>query len=92
METEKDKELWKLARKRVGFKRHLMIYTVMNVFFWVMWYLTDHLHEDEEMGGIPWPVFPMVGWGLGVMFNFLGAYVFTKHNAVEKEYEKLKNS
>jgi hypothetical protein len=92
METEKDKELWKLAKKRVGFRRHLATYLVMNIFFWMMWYFTDHHREDEEMNGIPWPVFPMLGWGLGVVFNYLGVFVFTRPEAVEKEYEKLKRN
>lgn len=90
MESEKDRELWKLAKKRVGFKRHLAAYVIINSFLWAMWYFTEYRHG--EWGGIPWPVFSTLGWGIGVMFNFLGAYVFTKHNAVEREYEKLKRS
>jgi 2TM domain len=88
METERERELWKLAKKRVGFKRHLATYIVINTFLWLMWYFTDH---QEESAGVPWPVFPMLGWGIGIMFSFLGAYVFVKHDSVEKEYEKLKS-
>ena len=90
METEREKELWKLAKKRVGFKRHLATYIVINGFLWLMWYFTDHREADAE-AGIPWPVFPMLGWGIGIIFSFLNAYVFTKHDSIEKEYEKLKN-
>ena len=90
METEKDRELWKLAKKRVGFKRHLGTYIIVNSFLWAIWFLTDHKHDDEENGGFPWPIFPMLGWGIGIMFSFLNAYVFTKYDSVEKEYEKLK--
>jgi hypothetical protein len=92
METEKDKELWKLAKKRVGFRRHLATYIIMNTFFWLLWFFTDHRQDDAEMNGIPWPVFPMLGWGLGVAFNYFSAFVFSKPQAIEKEYEKLKNS
>ena len=87
LETEKERELWKLAKKRVGFKRHLATYIVINSFLWLMWYFTDH--NDDEMG-VPWPIFPMLGWGVGIMFSFLGAYVFNNHDSVKKEYEKLK--
>lgn len=87
LETEKERELWKIAKKRVGFKRHLATYIVINTFLWLLWYFTDH-NDDEA--GVPWPIFPMLGWGIGVMFSYLGAYVFIKHDAVEKEYEKLK--
>lgn len=91
LQTEKDRELWRLAKKRVGFKRHLATYLVMNTFFWIIWYITDHKEDDMESGGIPWPVFPMLGWGIGVMFSYLKAYVFTKHDSIEKEFQKLKN-
>lgn len=87
METERERELWKLVKKRVGFKRHLATYIVINTFLWLLWYFTD---RNEESAGVPWPIFPMLGWGIGIMFSFLGAYVFVKHDSVEKEYEKLK--
>lgn len=89
MESEREKELWKLAKKRVGFKRHLATYIVINAFLWLMWYFTDH--QDEE-AGIPWPIFPMLGWGIGIIFSYLNAYVFTKQDSIEKEYEKLKRN
>lgn len=88
METERERELWRLAKKRVGFKRHLATYIVINAMFWCLWFFTDH--RDEE-AGVPWPIFPMLGWGIGIVFSFLNAYVFMKHDSVEKEYEKLKN-
>jgi len=87
METQREQELWNLAKKRVGFKRHLATYIIINSFLWALWYFTDH---NEEGYGVPWPIFPMLGWGIGLMFNFLGAYVFTKHDSVQKEYDKLK--
>lgn len=88
METEREKELWKIAKKRVSFKRHLATYIVINSFLWLLWYFTD---SKEESAGVPWPLFPMLGWGIGVMFSFLGAYVFAKQDSIEKEFEKLKN-
>lgn len=87
METEKDHELWKTAKKRVGFRRHLGTYIIVNVMFWALWFLTD----DGEHESFPWPVWPMFGWGIGLVFNYLDAYVHPKGDAVEKEYEKLKN-
>ncbi len=95
METEKqsdllsakDRELWKIAKKRVGFKRHLATYIIINTMFWFLWYFTN----DEDKGSdFPWPVWPMLGWGIGLAFSYLDAYAFSKSNAVEREYEKLK--
>ena len=86
METEKEKELWRLAKKRVGFKRHFAAYLIVNGFFWCIWLMDD----DREKENFPWPLWSMLGWGIGVAFDFVGAYITPKNNAVEKEYEKLK--
>jgi len=87
----KDPQLWRLAHKRASFKRHLATYVVMNIFFWVLWYFTkdDYGYQGSHM--VPWPIWPMAGWGIGIVFHYLGAYVTTGSNSVEKEYEKLKN-
>jgi len=39
-EEAKNPELWKLAQKRAGFKYHLLIYFIMNIFFWMIWYIS----------------------------------------------------
>ena len=82
----KDPQMWQLARKRAGFKRHLAVYLVVNIFLWVTWYFT----REFENGGssIPWPAWSSFGWGIGLMFHFLEAYVST-NNSVDKEYDKL---
>ncbi|MEP6615223.1 MAG: 2TM domain-containing protein [Ginsengibacter sp.] len=85
----KDADLWQLAQKRVGFKNHLLSYVLVNLFFWLVWYSSGHRHNNDA--GIPWPVWPMVGWGIGLASHYAGAYIFPKSNAVEKEYQKLKN-
>lgn len=81
----KDAHLWEIARRRASFKSHLTTYLVFIPFFWLIWWFTG---EHTGGMGLPWPVWPMAGWGLGVFFHYLGAYVF-KENQVEKEYEKL---
>jgi hypothetical protein len=87
IETEKDKELWKIAKKRVGFKRHLGTYIIVNSFLWVIWIFD----RREDHGFVPWPLWPMLGWGIGLAFNYISAYLHTSSNSVEKEFEKLKN-
>lgn len=85
----KDPELWKLAQKRASFKNHLAVYIVMNIFFWVVWYFTGQRYSTGMR--IPWPLWPMFGWGIGLFFHFVEAYVYPKNNSVEREYQKLKN-
>ena len=82
----KDPQLWRIAQARASFKSHLTIYLAMSVFFWVIWYFTG---SERYSDGFPWPVWPMFGWGIGVFFHYMGAYVTPKNNSAEKEYEKL---
>ena len=82
----KDPELWELAKKRVGFKSHLITYLLMIPFFWLIWFLAG---SHVGRSGLPWAVWPTAGWGVGVLFHFLGVYVFSKYSLVEGEYENL---
>jgi hypothetical protein len=82
----KDPQLWQQASKRASFKRHFATYVVINIFLWVLWAMTG---SDKDRSGIPWPAWTTFGWGIGVLFHYLGAYV--KSNSVEREYDKLKN-
>jgi hypothetical protein len=88
----KDPELWKIAQRRAGFRTHVLIYFIMNILFWTIWYLSlkNTPNPPTRIDKIPWPVWPMVGWGIGVFFNYLSAYRNTSSMA-EKEYQKLKN-
>jgi len=88
METEKDKELWRVAKKRVGFKRHLASYLIINAFLWGLWWFSK---GDDNDNTFPWPAWTSLGWGIGVAFDYMGAYMSNKPNAIEKEYQKLKN-
>lgn len=85
----KDPELWEIAQKRASFKSHLAVYIIVNGFFWALWFLKGRSYAEEEY--FPWPVWPMLGWGIGLFMHFVGAYIYPKANLVEKEYQKLKN-
>jgi hypothetical protein len=86
---EKDQRLWRMAKKRASFKRHLATYIIINGFLWTLWYLTndpgEHRHER-----FPWPAWASLGWGIGLAFDFIGTYMSPdKHSLAEKEYERL---
>lgn len=93
----KDPVLWEIAQKRAAFRKHLITYLIVNAFLWAIWYLTIGRHSGTDVlrsinaGSIPWPVWPTLGWGIGLAFNYAGAYMFHKSNTVESEYQKLKN-
>lgn len=85
----KDPELWEIAQKRVSFKSHLTVYVILNILFWLLWYFTGHKHSDSN--GLPWPVWPTFGWGIGLFFHYMGAYINPKTYSIEREYQKLKS-
>ena len=83
---DKDPQLWEIAQRRASFKTHLITYFVINLFLWAVWFFTNQKYDHN---GLPWPVWLTFGWGIGLFFHFLGAYVFPRSNSVEREYEKL---
>lgn len=93
-ETEKrnimestDQQLWQLARMRAKFKRSLGSYSIVIPFLWIVWYLTS---QDKDINRIPWPIWPMLGWGIGLAIQYLKAYVIQIGSLEQREYDKLK--
>ena len=83
MQTSSDNQLRELAHKRVDFRRHLVVYFVMNSALWVIWWFTGH--------GYAWPIWPMAGWGVGVLFHYVFDYRSSKFFSDDEEYKKLKS-
>jgi transcriptional regulator with XRE-family HTH domain len=93
-ETEKrnimestDQQMWLLAKRRAKFKRSLSSYALVIPFLWVIWYLTS---QDKDINRIPWPILPLLGWGVGLTIQYLKAYVFEVDSLEQREYDKLK--
>ena len=83
-------EIYEEAKKRVKAKKdffvHLAVYIVVNAFIIIIWAVTTP-------GGFPWFVFPLGGWGIGLIFHFLDVFVFSRkpdRKAIEKEAEKIR--
>ena len=55
----KDPDLWRIAQKRAKFKKHVFTYVVINSFFWILWLINS---GENYYGGLPWPIWPMLGW------------------------------
>lgn len=56
-----------LAKERREFHGHLIVYAVINLALVVIWALTSH-------GGDFWPVWPLLGWGIGLTLHGASAY------------------
>lgn len=88
METPRNEFLWRKAKQRASFKIHLRTYLVVNAGLWLIYLVT--FYPNAGRSGFPWPVFPMLGWGIGLFTHYLSAYgSLDEKNLAEKEYEKL---
>ena len=60
-------EAIKQLKKRRDFGVHLVVYSLINGFLVIIWAMTD-LH------GFFWPIFPILGWGIGLVLNAWDVY------------------
>jgi len=86
-----EEEIYRKAREIVeekkGFYTHFAVYIGVNILLVIIWVATG--------AGFPWFVFPLGGWGIGILFHFLGVYVFSRQTErdrreIEKEAERLR--
>ena len=82
MQTLTDVQLREMARKRVEFKSHLIVYFVIIGLLWFIWYVTG--------SGYLWPIWPMAGWGIAVIFHYIFDYRSYRFLSEEAEYNNLK--
>lgn len=83
-------EIDRLARKRAGAKLgwyiHLTVYVLVNLVIFSM--------SKHGFGTRPWSVFPLLGWGLGVVLHGVSVFVLgagsgLRERMVQKERERL---
>jgi hypothetical protein len=87
-----EEEIYRQARKTVeekkGFYIHLAVYICVNILLVIIWAVPGGR-------GYPWFFWPLGGWGIGLLFHFLGVFVFSRpsdweRKQIEKEVERLK--
>ena len=88
MEPTNDERLWRIARRRAAFKKSLYSYLVINAFLWAIWWVTAGRHSGFH--SYPWPIWVMLGWGVGLGFQYFDAYTGNKHDMAIEEFKKLK--
>jgi hypothetical protein len=66
-----DEELRQLAiaqlEKRAEFRNHALAYLLVNGMLVAIWFVVSD-------GGLFWPIFPILGWGIGLFFHAMEAY------------------
>jgi len=86
---DSEQELRKLAvsrlKKRRDFSTHVVIYIIVNAMLVGIWAVTG--------AGFFWPIFPILGWGIGVGANAWDVYgrkPITEEE-VQRETERLRS-
>ena len=84
MQTDQDGELRAAALKRIGEKRefliHAVTYVAVNLLIIAVWAFTDS-------GGLFWPIFPILGWGIGLVLHGVKVY-YQSSGPSEAEIER----
>ena len=57
---------------KLGFRIHLLAFLVLTPAIWIVWSFTDTTY--------PWPLWSTPAWLVGVIFHYLGVFVFKKRN------------
>jgi hypothetical protein len=84
-DTQKREHAQRVVAAKLGFIRHAIVYVMVIAGLAVI--------NNVTSGGYQWWLWPAFGWGMGLVSNFISAYVFrsgTLHKRlVEREMEKL---
>lgn len=89
-EEELRRRAEKIARDKAGFQVHLAIYFAVNAFLAGIWYFTSVPHGSV----FPWFVFPLFGWGIGIVGHFVAVYRGDNYimRKTEMEYQRLRKA
>lgn len=79
----RDQALEQLQKKR-DFRTHVVAYALVNAFFWLIWAVVLTTADGPSL---PWPLFPMVGWGIGLAFHAWDTYGRRPFSDAEVERE-----
>jgi hypothetical protein len=83
-ESLREQALKSLKKKR-DFQAHVLTFVLVNALLIVIWAATG--------AGFFWPVFPLVGWGIGIIFHAWDVYRAPPSEAeIQREMDKLKGA
>jgi len=73
-----------LLRKKSDLRAHLLAYVLINGFLVGIWAVTG--------AGFFWPIFPIMGWGIGLAFNVWDVYrrAIPTEEQVRREMEAIR--
>ena len=73
-------------KKKSDFRTHIFIYIAVNAMLVVIWAITSD-------GDFFWPIFPILGWGIGVAANAWDVYANKppSEDEIQREAERLRS-
>ncbi len=84
-EVQKRERAQRVVAAKLGFIRHAVVYVMVIAGLAVI--------NNVTSGGYQWWLWPAFGWGMGLVSNFISAYVFRsgalQNKLVAREMEKL---
>jgi hypothetical protein len=88
----KNEKLWQLATQRAKFKGHVLTYVLVNIFLWIIWFITSNNEIKEAEFIMPWPAWASIGWGFSLVLKYFRLYHGNTEEQIQKEYDKLSNT
>lgn len=83
LETAREAAIRNVKAKR-EFVSHLGAYVAVNAAFWALWGVIGATAGHWY----PWPVYPMIGWGIGLVIHAWNVYGSPSRPITEDEIER----
>lgn len=87
-ETLSDEAITKMAKARVEFRQHAAAYVIVNALLIGIWFVTRG--DDGFTWQTFWPIWALLGWGVGLAFHGVNAYGSGSAAAVAREEDKIR--
>jgi hypothetical protein len=83
----------KRLKDKSDFRVHLLIYLTINTMLVLIWAAAGGVTQTANgyAFGFFWPIFPIVGWGVGVVAHGYSVYfggLYSEHE-IQREMQKL---
>lgn len=92
LQQQQYQEVYKLARKRVearmGFYSDLTSYIVVNGLLMAVYLFTGPVPGYYTY---PWFIWVMMAWGVGLIFHFLGVFVFGSFDSPNRRQQMIQD-
>lgn len=92
-----DHQVATMAKARVTFKMHAILYVCVNLFLVAIYYVAsngDPVLTDGGQGASYWPIWAHLGWGLGLAIHGITTYgplpslLQQEEDSVRRQYGK----